>query len=103
MSKLLVGAAQEIGNDKTEDDRLALFLTGGWVRDKLLGTRGVDTDAGINSMSGYNFATRSVHIGASMEKYGFERCGVSNTERNPEMCKNLGAAIPKILGWISTL
>jgi len=42
LSKPLVGAAQEIGKDKPEDDRLVLRFTGGWVSDKLLSVQGVD-------------------------------------------------------------
>jgi len=37
-----------------------------------------------------------------MEKCGLERRSVNNIEINPEMCKNLETAVPKILDWIST-
>jgi len=104
VSKLLVSAAQEISKYKPEDEALVLRFTGGWVRDKLLGTQGMDIGAGINSMSRYNFATQfSVYIRASMETCGFERRSMNNIEINPEMSKNLETAVPKIVGWMSTL
>jgi len=97
--KLLIDAAQEIDKDKPEDDRLVLRFTGGWVRDKLLGTRSVDIDVGINNMSGYNFAIRlSEYISANMEKYGFEPRNVNKIESNPEKSKHLETATTKILG-----
>ena len=103
VSKLLAGAAQEIGKDKPEDGRLVLRFPCGWVHDKLLGTQGVETNAGINSMSTYNFAIQfSVDIRANMEKCGFERRSVTNIVSNPDMYKHLETAVPKILGWVST-
>ncbi|PWW79251.1 hypothetical protein C7212DRAFT_349211 [Tuber magnatum] len=98
--KLFIDAAQEIDKDRPEDDRLVLRFTGGWVRDKLLGTRSVDIDVGINNMSGYDFATRlSEHISANMEKYGFGPRSVNKVERNPEKSKHLETATTKILGF----
>jgi len=38
-----------------------------------------------------------------MEKCGFERRSMNNIEINPEMSKNLETAVPKIVGWMSTL
>jgi len=64
----------------------------------------MDIDAGINSMSRYNFATQfSVYIRASMEECGFESRSMNIIEINPEISKNLETAVPKIVGWMSTL
>ncbi|CAZ79882.1 unnamed protein product [Tuber melanosporum] len=97
--KLFVDVAQEIDKDKPKDDRLVLRFTGGWVRDKLLGTRSVDIDVGVNNMSGYDFATRlSEYMNANRDEPSSKPCRVSKIESNPEKSKHLETATAKVLG-----
>jgi len=69
LSKLLVGAAQEIGRDKSADDCLLLCFIGSLACDKLLSIGSVDIGGGINDVNGCNLATRLwEYIGSNMKK-----------------------------------
>lgn len=95
LRKLFVDAAQEIDQEKPDEDRLVLRFTGGWVRDKLLGLQNADIDVGINNMTGYDFATRLFQY---MEKYGLEPERVTKIRRNPEKSKHLETARMPVFG-----
>lgn len=99
---------------------LVLRFTGGWVRDKLLGTESHDIDVAINKMTGFQFGLRLkeyLEIPGNPEKYGLE--GVANNESqskkaesgkskivgglhkieaNPEKSKHLETVTTKIMG-----
>lgn len=80
-----------------------LRITGGWVRDKLLGSTSHDIDIGIDSMTGYPFAESIRRFLDSSEndgKYPQDIMGgFSKISANPEKSKHLETATTKILGF----
>ena len=74
---------------------MVLRITGGWVRDKLLGLQSADIDLGINNMTGCDFATRLFQY---MEKYGLEPERVTKIVANPEKSKHLETARMSVRG-----
>ncbi|GAB7346744.1 hypothetical protein MBLNU459_g1853t2 [Dothideomycetes sp. NU459] len=102
-------------------EKLVLRWTGGWVRDKLLGTLSHDIDVAINKMTGFQFGLRMkeyLEIPGNPEKYGLEGVakndlqsnkaasndkskivgGLHKIEANPEKSKHLETVTTKILG-----
>ena len=79
-----------------------LRFTGGWVRDKLLGTTSKDIDIGISSLTGYQFGTLMKQYLADPTretKYGQDVLGgLAKIEANPEKSKHLETVTTKILG-----
>lgn len=80
-----------------------LRITGGWVRDKLLGSTSHDIDIGIDSMTGYPFANfiRSFLDSAENDgKYPTDIMGgYSKIAANPEKSKHLETATTRIMGF----
>ena len=79
-----------------------LRFTGGWVRDKLLGSTSVDIDIGIDTMTGYNFGVLMKQYLAQPEssiKYKQDMLGsLARIEANPEKSKHLETVTTRILG-----
>ena len=93
-----------------------LRFTGGWVRDKLLGTDSHDIDVGINDMTGYQFGLKMKEYLSQPEnpaKYGIQDeqgdsssssvgkklfSGLHKIEANPEKSKHLETVTTKIFG-----
>ena len=79
-----------------------LRFTGGWVRDKLLGSPSDDIDISINSVTGKEFANSMKHAfesGAIDSPYGPHIVGhLANISANPEKSKHLETVTAKILG-----
>ncbi len=79
-----------------------LRFTGGWVRDKLLGSTSVDIDISINTMTGYTFGTLMKQYLAQPDtqtKYKQSVLGgLSKIEANPEKSKHLETVTTRILG-----
>ncbi|KAI5779264.1 hypothetical protein EDC01DRAFT_719055 [Geopyxis carbonaria] len=99
--KLLVDAAAEIDSTRVNDNEepLTLRITGGWVRDKLLGGECNDIDVGINKMTGFEFATRlSKFLQDNMNRYKIPAKNIHKIESNPEKSKHLETATTRILG-----
>ncbi|KAG7692947.1 hypothetical protein KL930_004296 [Ogataea haglerorum] len=77
---------------------LELRITGGWVRDKLLGRESHDIDIGIDHLSGVEFVTqlheyiKAQNGGKSVES------GVYKIEKNPEKSKHLETCTTKLFG-----
>jgi tRNA nucleotidyltransferase/poly(A) polymerase len=103
------------------EQKLCLRITGGWVRDKLLGVPSVDIDVAINKMTGFQFGLRMkeyLEIPGNLEKYGLESIadseklsakagatdkskmvgGLHKIEANPEKSKHLETTTVRILG-----
>lgn len=80
-----------------------LRFTGGWVRDKLLGSTSVDIDIGINTMTGYNFGIlmkEYLSQPVSKTKYKKNVLGsLAKIEANPEKSKHLETVTTRILGF----
>lgn len=85
---------------------LELRFAGGWVRDKLLGTKSHDIDVAINKMTGEQFGDRLqeyLDTPGNADKYGLgglkKKAGsLTKIEKNPEASKNLETVTTKILG-----
>ena len=79
-----------------------LRITGGWVRDKLLGTQSMDIDIGIDTMTGFRFGNLMKQYLAQPEtqsKYHKDVLGgLAKIEANPEKSKHLETVNTRILG-----
>lgn len=80
-----------------------LRITGGWVRDKLLGTTSHDIDIGIDSMTGcpfVGFVRTYLDSAENKGKYSTNIMGrYSKIAANPEKSKHLETATTKIMGF----
>ncbi|KAL6719104.1 CCA tRNA nucleotidyltransferase, mitochondrial [Lecanora helva] len=80
-----------------------LRFTGGWVRDKLLGSTSVDIDIGIDTMTGYNFGTLMKEYLLQPEtraKYNQDVLGsLAKIEAKPDKSKHLETVTTRILGF----
>ena len=98
---LLLDVADYIG---TQDGcvKPELRITGGWVRDKLLGMSSKDIDIGIDTMTGYRFGTlmkQYLDNAQRQAKYGADVLGgLAKIEANPEKSKHLETVTTRILG-----
>lgn len=79
-----------------------LRITGGWVRDKLLGASSNDVDVGIDTMTGSEFGDKMKQYLAQpgvQDKYNKNVVGVlGQIKANPEKSKHLETVTTKILG-----
>lgn len=78
---------------------LALRITGGWVRDKLLGYESHDLDIAINLMTGEQFAMQlGEYLRENYSKYRVMPNNVHKIDKNPEKSKHLETATTKLFG-----
>lgn len=79
----------------TSENQLVLRITGGWVRDKLLGDDSNDLDIAINFLSGEEFVTRLTDY---LNEYHPELSlsTVHTIKKNPEKSKHLETCTTKI-------
>lgn len=76
---------------------LTLRITGGWVRDKLLGQKSHDLDIAINIMSGEEFAMGlNEFLSEHFDKYGIKPHNIHKIDKNPEKSKHLETATTKL-------
>ena len=79
-----------------------LRITGGWVRDKLLGVHSMDVDIGIDTMTGFKFGTlmkQYLDQPDTRSKYKTDVLGsLAKIEANPEKSKHLETVTTRILG-----
>jgi len=79
-----------------------LRITGGWVRDKLLGLTSHDIDIGIDTMTGFTFGNlmkQYLALPETKAKYKQDILGsLAKIEANPEKSKHLETVTTKILG-----
>ena len=79
-----------------------LRITGGWVRDKLLGSQSMDVDVGINTMTGLEFGNlmkQYLDRPETQAKYNQSILGrLAKIEANPEKSKHLETVTTRILG-----
>lgn len=74
-------------------------ITGGWVRDKLLGLESHDLDIAIDTYTGLEFAEAlNKYIDGNSEKLGLSAKSIHKIERNPEKSKHLETATTKLYG-----
>lgn len=78
---------------------LELRITGGWVRDKLLGQGSHDLDIAINNMTGEQFANGlNEYLNKHYARYHLKPHSIHKIEMNPERSKHLETATTKLFG-----
>lgn len=101
LRQLLLDVADYIGTQEG-CKKPQLRITGGWVRDKLLGVTSHDIDIGIDTMTGYRFGTfmrQYLDDSNRKAKYGEAVLGgLAKIEANPEKSKHLETVTTRILG-----
>lgn len=76
---------------------LTLRISGGWVRDKILGRDSHDLDISINIMSGEQFAVQlSDFLTKNYTKYGIKPHSIHKIDINPAKSKHLETATTKL-------
>lgn len=86
-------------SDNDNGEGLVLRITGGWVRDKLLGQGSHDLDIAINKMSGEVFAHGlNEYLLQNYSKYGIKPHSIHKIDKNPEKSKHLETATTKLFG-----
>lgn len=87
------------GEHQNKSEPLTLRITGGWVRDKLLGQGSHDLDIAINVMTGEQFATGlNEYLQQHYAKYGAKPHNIHKIDKNPEKSKHLETATTKLFG-----
>ncbi|ODV59815.1 tRNA adenylyltransferase ASCRUDRAFT_36891 [Ascoidea rubescens DSM 1968] len=80
-------------------DNIVPRVTGGWVRDKLLGRHSNDLDIAINGVSGEEFAESLSHfLQDNYSKYEISPSSIHKIKKNPEKSKHLETATSKLFG-----
>lgn len=84
----------------TDESKLLVSrITGGWVRDKLLGNESDDLDIAINSMAGEQFAELLMeYLKQHRDHYDSQLHSIHKIEKNPEKSKHLETATTKLFG-----
>ena len=83
--------------ESSGDEKLELRITGGWVRDKLLGSASHDLDIAINVMSGESFAIKlNDYLVENYLQYGLKPHSIHKIDKNPEKSKHLETATTKL-------
>ena len=102
LCQLFLDASAYIGETQARPPP-QLRITGGWVRDKLLGSISHDIDISIDTMTGYTFALflkKFLESGKNKTKYGSATLGnVAKIEANPEKSKHLETVTTKVFGF----
>ncbi|KAK9480229.1 hypothetical protein V1514DRAFT_340989 [Lipomyces japonicus] len=90
IKKLLVQAAKSIDErDPERKSDLELRITGGWVRDKLLGRDSHDIDISINRLTGNKFANKLNGFLRSNRSWKLDPTPVFTVPSNPDKSKHL--------------
>lgn len=79
------------------EHQLELRITGGWVRDRLLGVESHDIDIAINHLSGEEFANQLQVYLAAQKLYDTVRA-IHTIKKNPEKSKHLETCTTKLFG-----
>lgn len=96
MRRLLLDFCTEYNAGKT-DNKLELRITGGWVRDKLLGKQSHDLDIAVNQLSGEEFASKLLeHMAAKNPQMKSQ--SVHTIKKNPDKSKHLETCTTKLFG-----
>lgn len=86
-------------NQNPECKPLELRITGGWVRDKLLGKESNDLDIAVNVLSGEEFALKLLaYAGANSIDLGKNATSLHTIKKNPEKSKHLETCTTKLFG-----
>lgn len=86
-------------NQNGQEKPLELRITGGWVRDKLLGKESNDLDIAINVLSGEEFALKLLAFAAANNvDLGKNATSLHTIKKNPEKLKHLETCTTKLFG-----
>ncbi|EDO14725.1 hypothetical protein Kpol_1075p3 [Vanderwaltozyma polyspora DSM 70294] len=95
--QLLIDFTNDYNSEQKPTEPLELRITGGWVRDKLLGSESHDLDIAINIMSGENFATKlNDFLQIHYDRYNLKPHSIHKIDKNPEKSKHLETATTKL-------
>lgn len=79
------------------EEKLEIRITGGWVRDKLLGKESHDLDIALNNLSGEEFADQLLkYLEKNEPQYVFKR---NTIKSNPEKSKHLETCTARVMGF----
>ena len=95
--RALLSFCESYNKDKSGPQQLELRITGGWVRDKLLGKQSHDLDIAINHLSGEEFASRLLEYLAA-EDPQLKAQSVHTIKKNPDKSKHLETCTTKLFG-----
>ncbi|ODV78838.1 uncharacterized protein CANTADRAFT_26765 [Suhomyces tanzawaensis NRRL Y-17324] len=97
ITNLLVEFCSHYNQSHTPEEALVLRITGGWVRDKLLGIESNDIDIAINHLSGEVFASKLYEYLEQKDK-SLQLKAIHTIKKNPEKSKHLETCTTKIYG-----
>lgn len=98
IKNLLVTFCNHYNESAKQHDQLELRITGGWVRDKLLGKQSHDIDVAVNVLSGEEFATKLLEFAKANNIISGQSAGLHTIKKNPEKSKHLETCTTKIFG-----
>ncbi|KAM3161048.1 CCA tRNA nucleotidyltransferase, mitochondrial [Lachancea thermotolerans] len=97
--RLLKDYTSEYNKSRALSEPLELRITGGWVRDKLLGFNSHDLDIAVNTMSGEQLALEiNDFLRRNHESCGITPHSIHKIDKNPEKSKHLETATTKLFG-----
>lgn len=99
IKRLLVDFCDQYNVGVAENDKLVLRITGGWVRDKLLGEQSHDLDIAVNVLSGEDFASKFLQYAETKGiDLGVNSASTHTIKKNPEKSKHLETCTAKLFG-----
>ncbi|KFY47092.1 hypothetical protein V494_00181 [Pseudogymnoascus sp. VKM F-4513 (FW-928)] len=111
--KLLLDCRDDLRRSESTSptiSNLEIWVTGGWVRDKLLGIQSSDIDIALSTMTGAQFVNVLTDFYSRNEAEYSQQAsemgvpsrllfsGFKTTTRNPDMSKDLETAVGKVFG-----
>lgn len=95
IKNVLVEFCNHYNQDKSTDQHLELRITGGWVRDKLLGNESNDIDIAINHLTGEEF-TNQLYEYLATHLPSLHLKSIHTIKKNPEKSKHLETCTTKL-------
>lgn len=97
LRSLLLKFCNHYNESAPREEKLEIRITGGWVRDKLLGKESHDLDIALNNLSGEEFADQlSKYLEKNEPQYVFKR---NTIKSNPEKSKHLETCTARVMGF----
>ncbi|KAK9718579.1 CCA tRNA nucleotidyltransferase, mitochondrial [Basidiobolus ranarum] len=93
LCNLLNEVALHLQKTRKDLSPVELRITGGWVRDKLLGLDCNDIDVSVDTMTGHQFAT---HLNTYLLSNGVPQTQLSKIELNPKQSQHLETCTTKV-------
>lgn len=95
IKQVLVNFCDYYNQHQPKEKKLELRITGGWVRDKLLGNESNDIDIAINHLTGEEF-TNQLYEYLSVKYPSLHLKSVHTIKKNPEKSKHLETCTTKL-------